>query len=154
MIKIQTILVPMDFSPPSDHALNYAIHLAGTVDSCIQLLHCYGAAFFTSVPYDHVPAIPADYEKTVREAARRKLDIYVDRAKARGLEVGAHLSNRSPVDAILSTAGEVNADLIVMGTHGWTGIKHLLLGSVAERTIRLAECPVLTVRHPVKDPVA
>jgi nucleotide-binding universal stress UspA family protein len=82
----------------------------------------------------------------VREAAAQKLERILERMKAEGIECALHLCPGHPVGAILDTAEEVDADLIVMGTRGLSGLKHVLLGSVAERTIRTAPCPVLTVR--------
>jgi len=82
----------------------------------------------------------------VREAAEKKLDDFRAEVEQAGVAVCVHLSKSFPSDAILQTAGEIEADMIVMGTRGLTGLKHVLLGSVAERTIRIAPCPVVTVK--------
>jgi len=148
MFKIDSILVPMDFSRHSENALEHAIHLAGKLDAEIQLLHCYCEDMFSMIAYgpDHAPSIPADFEEQVKHAAGEKLSSYRDKVAQSGIEVGSHLSKLVPSDGIVRTAGELGSDMIVMGTHGLTGLSHVLLGSVAERTIRHAPCPVLTVK--------
>ena len=148
MFELQSILVPMDFSRHSEHALDYAVALAGRVGADIQLLHSYGVEMFTMVAYgaDHMPRIPPDYELQVKEAAGEKLTSYREEVAKKGIEVGCHLCQLVPFDAIVQTAERLGSDLIVMGTHGRTGFKHVLLGSVAERTLRTAPCPVLTVK--------
>jgi nucleotide-binding universal stress UspA family protein len=148
MFKLESILVPMDFSRDSEHALDYAIALAERVGAGIQLLHSYGAEMFSSIAYgpNHAPRIPPDFENQVKRAASEKLSGYREKVAARGIDVDTQLSHLVPASAIVETAERLGSDLIVMGTHGLTGLKHLLLGSVAERTIRTAPCPVLTVR--------
>ena len=155
MFRIQSILVPMDFSRHSEHALSYAIHLAGKLGANLQLLHCYGADMFRSVAYGphYVPRVPPDFEDHVRKASGEKLAAYREQALAAGIETGCHVSNLLPSDAIPRIAEKLGSDLIVMGTHGLTGLKHILLGSVAERTIRTARCPVLTLKIGDEPPV-
>jgi len=148
MFKIDSILVPMDFSRHSEYALDYAVGLAGKVGADIQLLHCYCEDMFSMIAYgpDHVPDIPADFEDQIKQAASEKLSTYREKVAGSGIDAGCHLSKRVPSDAIVRTAEELGVDMIVMGTHGLTGLKHVILGSVAERTIRAAPCPVLTVK--------
>ncbi len=81
-----------------------------------------------------------------RRAARDRLRARAEKIQAEGVEVRIHLGNGPPGEAISSSAEELESDLIVMGTHGYTGLKHVLLGSVAERTLRTAPCAVLTVK--------
>ena len=152
MFKLDSILVPMDFSDHSEHALDYAIGLAKKSGAGIQLLHCYGVEMFSTIAYgpNHVPRIPADFEQEVKKAAGEKLAGYRDKVAAEGIETGCHMSSLFPSEAIGKTAGDLDCSLIVMGTHGLTGLKHILLGSVAERVIRTAPCPVLTLKAPRK----
>ena len=90
-------------------------------------------------------------ESTV--AAESKLEeLPRDESCRRGWRSSSEVSPALPSEAILAAAGEIGADLIVMGTHGHTGLKHVLLGSVAERTIRLAPCSVLTVKEETEKP--
>ena len=87
-----------------------------------------------------------DFSREFREAAESKLNEWTEKAAASGVEVESILTSRFPSEAIAATAKEGGADLIVMGTRGLTGLAHIVLGSVAERTIRIAPCPVLTVK--------
>ena len=147
MAQIRTILVPVDFSDHSSHALDMALDVAKAFGGArVHLLHCYQVQPVGVSPYGIV--MPESFDRDIREAASRQLEAWRQRAAAGGAEVEVHLSSMFPSIAIAETAGEVGADLIVMGTRGLSGIKHVLLGSVAERTLRTAPCPVLTVKHP------
>jgi len=147
-MKIETLLVPMDFSVHSKKALQYAIHLARSLGAKLHLLHCYGIDMLQAFPYDppYLTNLPPDFDERVREAAENKLEKFRAEAEAQGVAAEIHLSRSFPSDAILQTAEELDADMIVMGTRGLTGLKHVLLGSVAERAIRIAPCPVVTVK--------
>jgi nucleotide-binding universal stress UspA family protein len=142
--RIEKILVPVDFSEHSARALEMAIDLAKAFGAEIHLLHCYQIQPLSISPYGI--ALPEDFDREVREGAERRMDEWRAKVMLEEIEVGVHLSSRFPSLQISETASEVGADLIVMGTRGLTGIKHALLGSVAERTLRLAPCPVLTVK--------
>ena len=148
MLEIRTILVPMDFSAHSEKALSTAVDLARKFEARIHLLHCYRIDVFALLPYgpQYTADLPEDFDRGIREAARKKLRERSAAVVSEGISVEDHLSGQLPSDAILRIAEEVSADLIVMGTRGLTGLKHVLLGSVAERTIRAAPCPVLTVK--------
>ena len=141
--KMETILVPLDFSEHSEEALEYAVWLGRTFGAKLHLLHCYQVNPGSISPYG--PALTVDFTREAREAAVAKLHEWGEKASADGVEVAEHLSQTFPSEGIANAASELEADLIVMGTRGLTGLKHVLLGSVAERTIRLAPCPVLTV---------
>jgi nucleotide-binding universal stress UspA family protein len=141
------ILVAVDFSAHSAKALELAIGLAKTFGARIHLLHAYHLPPLVGMPDEIV--IPPDFWTGVRDAAARKLDKSAQKVKAAGVPVETHLVEFAPSDAIVETARKTKADLIVMGTRGLTGFKHALLGSVAERTLRLAPCPVLTVKDEV-----
>jgi nucleotide-binding universal stress UspA family protein len=144
-LEIQRILVPTDFSKPADQALERAVHLARLTDAEIHLLHAYELP--TAVGALDAPlALPQDFFDQIRDSARKQLDQRLEAGSAAGVEGHAHLTVDTPARAILDAAAKIAADLIVMGTHGHTGMKHVLLGSVAERTVRLASCPVMTVK--------
>jgi nucleotide-binding universal stress UspA family protein len=147
-VNIRTILVPVDFSPHSDRALELAIDLAATLGARLELLHCYRFEMFDVAVYDppYVASLPKDFDAPVREAATRKLDELARRAADRGIPAVPHIVEMRPTDGILQAASDLSADLIVMGTRGLSGLQHVVLGSVAERTVRLAPCPVLTVK--------
>ncbi len=90
--------------------------------------------------------IPVDFEREFRQAADLQMTACADRVRKAGLAVEVTTTADLPSDAIVRCAEKTGADLIVMGTRGLTGLKHVVLGSVAERTLRLAPCPVLTVK--------
>ena len=144
-MKIQKILVPIDFSEESLVALDYAIEFAKAFDAVIDLMHSYQINPGALVPYG--PAIPVDIYEDLRHAATVELQKVQKRAQEAGVESHLHLSQDVPASAIVDAAKELSSDLIVIGTRGLTGLKHILLGSVAERTVRYAPCPVLTVGH-------
>lgn len=139
------ILVPTDFSEPSDAALDYARTLAEKFGASLHLLHIIEP--HTSGPFSNESYIgPSMYEVQLTEA-RSKLAARVpptDRAR-----YGATTEVMTGMSAatIVEFAADQHIDLIVMGTHGRTGLEHLLMGSVAEHVVRTAPCPVLTVRQ-------
>ena len=94
-------------------------------------------------------AIPTEFWAGVRDAATRRVEAAVASARAAGIAVEPHLVEGPPAEAIREVAEQTSADLIVIGTRGHTGLKHVLLGSVAERTLRHAPCAVLTVKDAV-----
>ncbi len=146
MIRLTTILVPSDFSECSDEALRYGLELARRFDAQLHLLHVvqdpvtqpWAAEGFS------VPLFEAVEEWRQQAALRlRALVPEADRGRVTIASIVA-----TPCAAILDYAESHAVDLIVMGTHGRGGVTHLLLGSIAERIVRRAPCPVLTVRHP------
>jgi nucleotide-binding universal stress UspA family protein len=144
MTRFKTILVPLDFSTHSERALQTAIDLAKTFGARIHVLHAYHLPIQVATPDQIV--LPRDFWTAVRDAAARRLEKAFQKVSAAGVEGETHLAEMPAVQAITQTAEKVGADLIVMGTRGLTGLKHVLLGSVAERTIRTASCPVMTVK--------
>ena len=144
MVDFKTILVPVDFSDHSAEALDHAIGVAQKFGAKLHLLHCYPINPGGIAPYGIV--LPDGFEREIRLAATQHLEEWSEKAKGEGLEVSISLTPLFPSRAIAEEANEIGADLVVMSTHGHTGIKHALLGSVAERTLRVAPCPVLTVK--------
>jgi len=145
MSLFRTILVPIDFSEHADLALETAIQLARDSGGRLQLLHAYEIPLGTIPPYG--VAIPDSLLTDVRDAAARRLAKAASKVEAAGVACETQVLHASPAEAIAEAARVCGADLIVMGTRGLTGLRHVLLGSVAERTVRLAPCPVLTVKH-------
>jgi len=96
-------------------------------------------------------AIPDLYLRESRDSAKKQLDAMVETARAAGAKVETHFTEAPAAHAITRIAEDIGADLIVVGTRGNTGLKHLVLGSVAERTLRLAPCSVLTIKMPEDD---
>ncbi len=144
MEEFRKILVPVDFSEDSARALEHATGLATVFGAELHLLHCYQINVGGVSPYGIV--IPESLEHDVRKAALERLAEWREKLSAEGIAVQEHITPQVPFEAIAATAEQLGADLIVMGTRGLTGLKHVLLGSVAERTLRIAPCPVLTVK--------
>lgn len=149
MTRIARILVPTDFSPPSDAALDYARDLARHFGASIDLVHVFDDPF-TSGAFvgDGTVMMPVELRESLEMHAREQLEARnaVHAGELAGSE--AALLMGAPAKRIVERAKEDGADLIVMGTHGRSGLGHLLIGSVAERVVRTAACPVLTTRHP------
>jgi nucleotide-binding universal stress UspA family protein len=148
MIDLRRILVPTDFSKHSHNALQYAVAFADKFGSELHLLHVVqDLALFLpdTVAVSPVAAPPVDQlTAAVREALLRVI-------RDNGLErltVCPEVREGTPFYEIIRCAKEKDVDLIVMGTHGRSGLAHVLLGSVSEKVVRKAPCPVLTVRHP------
>jgi nucleotide-binding universal stress UspA family protein len=148
MIALKNILVATDFSEPSVIALEYGRAMARTFEATLHIVHVVD----TFLPGMVAETAPADYGVLVDElagAAQRQLEATVRDDDRRELGAKAILLRQvGPAQVIVRYAGSANIDLIVMGTHGRGGWSHLLMGSVAEKVVRTAPCPVLTVRHP------
>jgi nucleotide-binding universal stress UspA family protein len=147
MITIHRILCPLDFSRFSHHALEQAVALARETGAEILALRAEAVAPVTSVVSvgSPIPIEPARFTADERRSIERELTAFTGDVDAAGLRVATRIVERDPVSAIVDTAETWPADLIVMGTHGRSGFERLLLGSVAERVLRKAPCPVLTV---------
>ena len=148
MLKLHSVLCPTDFSDFSDNAIRYACELAETFGAELHLLNVL-QDYDAIAPGTGESFMPfTDWLPELRKQSQEQL------AKQPGPEWASkahiHRTTRvgAPVDEIVKYAKEHNIDLIVQGTHGRRGIKHMLLGSVAENIVRYASCPVLTVRNP------
>ena len=153
----QRILVGVDFSPESDAAIRTAIGFARAFDAAITLLHVHE---LPTMMNGIVPGADSDTDAhEMRDAAQAQLDELVSRLRASdprtlegGMTVATEVAGGVPADVILERARSGNFDLVVVGTHGRTGLQRLLVGSVAEAVIRGAPCPVLTVHLPAAVP--
>ena len=145
-INIRKILCPIDFSQHAELVVEWAIHLAQEHDSEVLLLHAY----HLPVEFQQLEGayLPADFWDSVKEAAERSLAIYAERARTASVSVREIVREGYPASVIQEEAREEHADMIVMGSRGLSGLKHLLLGSIAERVVQKAHCPVLTLNHP------
>ncbi|HVB37840.1 MAG TPA: universal stress protein [Vicinamibacterales bacterium] len=147
MITLERILVPVDFSETSDVALKYGRALAENFHASLRLLHVLENPLLQNVASEvYVP--PPNFYEDWEKAVRQKLDGLLSAADRQALDATCEVRQGSPFAEIINYACGENIDLIVMGTHGRGAVGHLLLGSVAERVVRKAPCPVLTVRHP------
>jgi nucleotide-binding universal stress UspA family protein len=137
-MELRQIVVPTDFSEHSARAVEYAIALARASGATIHLVHAL-----------HFPTdvrMTGEWWATLRAHAVSGLDGVVDRLDESGVSSETHLSSEQPVAGILELIAKVDADLVVMGSRGHGALPQLLLGSCADRIIRLAPCPVMTVR--------
>jgi universal stress protein A len=146
MAQIRKILVAVDFSEHSQRALDDAIGLAKKFGAELHLLHCYQIYPGDEVGFPSTVALPESYEQSIRSAAAARLAGWLEKVTAQGVRAERHVAMDRPSHGIVALAEKLPADLIVIGTYGLTGLKHVLLGSVAERVIRHAPCPVLTVK--------
>jgi len=146
MNTIQTILHPTDFSESADHAFRLACSLARDHEARLVVLHVVassapvaGGMLVGSFSYENLDDV--DSELTNRLDAMRK--------SHPDMPIEWRLSKGNVIDGILATAEDVEAGLIVMGTHGRTGLTRILMGSIAESIVRKANCSVLTVKTPI-----
>ena len=147
MTGFQKIMVPIDFSEPSQRALDFGVGLAKQFGAEIVVFHCYQLPLPTLGHHPYTTVLPDSYVGAVREAAIQATRRWADKARAQGVRVREEISAGFPASEIAIVAKDVGADLIVMGTRGLSGLEHVLLGSVTERTIRMAPCPVLTINN-------
>lgn len=148
MIDLHRILVPTDFSKYSQSALTYAAAFADKFGAELHLLHVVQdlAVFIPDMITVAPPIVPSVEQLT--SAVQVAFDRLI---KENGLErftFQRTVRQGTPFYEIIRFAQETDVDLIVMGTHGHTGLAHMLLGSVTEKVVRKSPCPVLTVRHP------
>ena len=143
-IDLRLILVPIDFSSHAEAVLAWGAHLAEEHGSRIVLLHVY----HLPVEFQQLEGayLPPDFWSTVKSEAEQTLARYAEQLRAHKLEVEAVVREGYPASVIVDEAESRSADLIVIGTRGLSGLKHLLLGSIAERVVQKAPCAVLTVK--------
>ncbi len=139
MTPIHRIVCPIDFSPASANALRVAIDYARAFKAEIHAVHAYQLSAYASPNSD----LARDLEVQTRE----EVEAFLATIETFGVPVKTALRLGVPYVEIVEAARELNAELVVMGTTGKTGLQHLLLGSVAERVVRTADVPVLSVRY-------
>ena len=151
MVVLKNILVATDFSEPSGVALAYGRDLARTYDATLQVLSVVDDVMLRYSGELGFPP-PADLQKDLKDAAARELDKVISDDDRRTLKVVPMVEVDSNIAAaIVECASACATDLIIVGTHGRGGMHHLLMGSVAERVVRTAPCPVLAVRAKERD---
>jgi universal stress protein A len=147
MIDLRRILVPIDFSAPSRAALTYAAGLADKFGAELILLNVVQdlTVFFPDAVT--VTPVPLPPSAQMTEAVREGLTRFLQGSKLGERKVREEIREGTPAAEVVAFAQEADVDLIVMGTHGRGGLSHMLLGSVTEKVVRTAPCPVLTVRE-------
>lgn len=151
--RLKTILVPVDFSSFSDKSLDYAVAFAQQFQAGIVLLHVVEPMVYPE-NYMTIPTVSDDINSSLVKAAEEKLAVQRQRINPDQVDVKAMTRLGRPYVEITGAAKELRVDLIILATHGHTGLRHVLLGSTAERVVRHAPCPVLTVRSPEHDFIA
>ena len=151
-MTVHHILVPMDFSAYAEQALDYAIALAQKLQARLTLLHVIQPPLVASADMGVWPS-PAFLDELEATIAG-DMEGYLARVTAAGLEGEIAVVHGVPFQQILDIAKARQVDLIILGTHGRTGLAHVLLGSVAEKVARLAPCPVMIARQPTPDAVS
>jgi universal stress protein A len=144
-VRIKSVLVPVDFSPASKRALEYAVGMASQFKATLTLLHVVEPV---ATP-DFAASFPLALEdESLMAAAKRQLEQTVKAARVpRGMVEKVLVRFGRSFHEIADAARTRKADLIIISTHGYTGLKHALLGSTTERVVRHAHCPVLVVRQ-------
>ncbi len=144
MISLKKILCPIDHSDCSKEALKYAVSFAMKDEAKLYLLHIIDIRSFSEGLDAMSKQIPD--EETLEQLRTKLLDCIPEEIRD-DMEVEAIVTQGIPFAEVISTAKEKEIDMIVIGSHGRTGISHMMLGSVSEKVVRKAPCPVLTVRQ-------
>jgi len=151
MIALKNILVATDFGEAADAALAYGRELARTFDSTLHVLNVADDVYVRLGGDAYVAVLP-DLQKDLEVEAKKQLDTLLIDNDAKPIPVKkVVMTSSATAAAIVQYARDRNIDLIIVGTHGRGAVAHLLMGSVAERVVRTAPCPVLSVRHPEHD---
>ena len=145
--SLTRILVPTDFGDPADAAFEYAQALARRIGTSVHLLHVFEDPFQAAgISNEIYGVLPAEARETMLRDAEARLGYRALSAEDAEVHATTAIVTGEPSRAIVDYATVHKFDLIVMGTHGRRGVAHLFVGSVAERVVRTAPCPVLTVR--------
>jgi nucleotide-binding universal stress UspA family protein len=142
-ISFRHLLVPVDFGAPGQRAVDTAVALAERFDAQITLVHVFEAPAYV---YAGMVYATADLFAPIEQAAREQLDKKLAEVKTRVPNVRGDLRRGPAAQGILAAIEELHPDLVVMGTHGRKGVSHALIGSVAEKIVRMSPVPVLTIR--------
>lgn len=151
MISLNRILFPTDFSEFSLHALKYAQSFAEAYKAEIHILHIVDEAslYWMAMGPNSLPIGPSSEE--LLDVARKEMADFLSEHLAESKNIQSEVALGRPFSEIIRYARDTKIDLIVLCTHGRSGLQHALLGSVTEKVVRKAPCPVLTVRHPEHD---
>jgi universal stress protein A len=147
MPKIKRILVPVDFSPASMKALDYAADFAQPLGAALSVLFVIEPIYYAVPDLAGAAAGAAvGLLEEQRASGKQQLERLQTRYAKKGIKLRTLIQTGTPYQSIVDAAASIKANLVVMSTHGRTGLTHLLLGSVTERVVRASSCPVLTIR--------
>ena len=148
-LDIKKILVPIDFSDYSKSSLKYAANFASKFNARITLIYVVEPVIYPpdfSMGQIAIPSVNAEWDTKAKE----ELEKLGEQEIPEGVKVSTIIKTGKPFLEIIDTAAEENIDLIIIATHGHSGVEHILFGSTAEKVVRKAPCPVLTLREPIK----
>ncbi len=145
-LKIKNILVPVDFSECSLKAWKYALAFARQFGASVTACHIINSNQFGCPDWNIDYANYLVYEEKIEEKATERLNNLIANEAGTGIKIKGEVNTGQVVDEVLEMAAELDADIILISTHGYTGLKHAFLGSTAESVVRRAACPVLVVR--------
>ena len=148
-LEIKKILVPIDFSDYSKSSLKYAVSFASKFNSEITLIYVVEPVIYPpdfSMGQIAIPSVNVEWDLKAKE----ELDKLGKQEIPDSINVSIKIKTGKPFLEIIDTAAEENIDLIIIATHGHSGVEHILFGSTAEKVVRKAPCPVLTLREPIK----
>ncbi len=148
-LQIKKILVPIDFSEYSKASLKYSSDFAKLFNAKLFLVHVLEPVIYPpdfSMGQISIPTINTE----IGDRAKQELDNLCANCIEPGIEFEAIIRNGKPFYEIIESAEELDVDLIIIATHGHSGVEHILFGSTAEKVVRKAPCPVLTTRSPIK----
>jgi nucleotide-binding universal stress UspA family protein len=152
MIAMKNVLVATDFGEAADTALAYGRELATRFGATLHVLHVAENVYITAFGAETYASFAPDLQRDIEQSAHKRLsEAVIDSDGSGPKTVPAVMTSSSPAFAIIDYANEHEIDLVIMGTHGRGTLGHFLMGSVAERVVRLAGCPVLTIRQPERD---
>ena len=146
----RTIVVATDFSAPGNAAVDRAVDLARYLGAKLHIAHVFTLPVPLLTVYEF--SLSGSDMRDARDMAREKLDACAEQAAAAGVTATTSLLDGATAQAVVTLAGDLDADWVVVGTHGHTGLQHVLLGSIAERIVRHSPCSVLVVRSRAESP--
>ena len=149
MLTIKKILCPTDFSEASLKGLDYAVEMASLFQAELSIVYVLPILPHSATDPNIHFEIP-EYERMIHKDSEKQLEAIIAQRVPKNLTARTLIGHGNPAHEIVRLAEEEKADLIVIATHGHTGFHHLVVGSVAEKVIRLAHCPVFAVREPRK----
>lgn len=146
MASIQNVLVATDFSETSSCAVKYAIEMAQTFGAALHVLHIVESEIPLMI--DGIPYLPPNFLEDIEKGAKEQLEQVIPKEVGDKVPVTLAVRRGAAFLEIIRYARDQQMDLIVLGTHGRGALAHVLMGNVAEKVVRNAPCPVLTIRHP------
>lgn len=147
-LRIRTIMVPVDFSENSMRAVDYAIRLGKRFGSRLILVHVYHFPVELLTDWSAYGTLAGSGEllEALRKEREEQLTALAQEKAGAGLEISTHVLEGTPFSEIVKLSRDEGADILIMGTRGLTGLKHVLIGSTAEKVVRKAPCPVLVLK--------